>query len=369
MRKHLAKNERIKRAYLAFLENAKGVSTATADHVAASIAAFEESTNGKDFAAFHIEQARRFKRVLAEQKSPGTGKPLSKSTIHSRLMAVKAFFQWLAGQSGYRRRIAYSDAEYFNLSANDERIAKAVREKPAPSIEKIRHVLFAMPTGTDIEKRDRAVIAFALLSGARDDAIASMAIRHVDLAARTVFHDARTVRTKRRKTYTSWFFPVGEDIEAIVRDWIAHLQGPLLFGPDDPLFPATAIGQDENKHFAAAGLSRSCWKDAGAIRRIFKEAFTSVRLPYYNPHSFRSTLALIGERICPNVEAFKAWSQNLAHGKVLTTLMSYGHVASHRQAEIFAGLRNAADKGGAGENEPDAATIEWVLNSLRKRVA
>jgi hypothetical protein len=34
-------------------------------------------------------------------------------------------------------------------------------------------------------------------------------------------------------------------------------------------------------------------------------------LPYFNPHSFRKTLALLGGRICKTPEEYKAWSQNL----------------------------------------------------------
>ena len=98
-----------------------------------------------------------------------------------------------------------------------------------------------MPGQSDIEKRDRAVVAFAILSGARDDAIASMLIRHVDLDRRTVFHDARDVRTKNRKTFTSIFFPVGTDIETIVGEWISFLAKERLFGLDEPLFPSTRI--------------------------------------------------------------------------------------------------------------------------------
>ena len=109
----------------------------------------------------------------------------------------------------------------FQPSANDERIAKAAREKPVATVEQIRRVLSSMPTGTDVEKRDRALIAFTLLTGARDNAIASMSLKHVDLARRTVFQDARDVRTKNRKTFTTWFFPVGTDVEAIVVDWIS----------------------------------------------------------------------------------------------------------------------------------------------------
>ena len=208
MRRHHPKNERIKRRYLAFLEEAKRLSVSSADQAAAAIEQFEASTGYKDFTKFHIEQARKFKRQLDEQVNGDTGKPLAKATIHSRLMAVKAFFQWLAGQSGYKR-ISYSDAEYFNPSANDSRIATARRERPVPTIEQIRQVIFSIGTETDLDRRDRVLIAFALVSGARDDAIASLALRHVDLDRRTVFQDARTVRTKNRKTFTSWFFPSG----------------------------------------------------------------------------------------------------------------------------------------------------------------
>ncbi|MBV9288214.1 MAG: hypothetical protein JO288_10385 [Hyphomicrobiales bacterium] len=64
-----------------------------------NIAQFETSTGHRDFAAFHYEQARRFKRVLDEWINPETGKPLAKATIYSRLMAVKAFLLWLAGHT------------------------------------------------------------------------------------------------------------------------------------------------------------------------------------------------------------------------------------------------------------------------------
>jgi integrase len=339
MRKHHPGNERIKRDYLAYLTEAKRLSEKSVDQAAAAIAGFEASTGFKDFKLFRIEQAKRHKTVLAGQLNEETKKPLATATVHARLMALKAFFQWLAGRPGYRK-ISYGDAEYFNPSANEGRIANASREKPAPSLEQIRHVLASMPTATDIEKRNRALIAFALLSGARDDAMASMSIRHVDLAAQTVFQDARTVRTKRRKSFTSNFFPVGEDIEAIVADWIGHLKTVLLFGPDDPLFPATKIAVGASGGFEASGLDRKAWSNAGPIRKAFREAFTAAGLPYFNPHSVRSTLALLGEKACTNAEAFKAWSQNLGHEKVLTTFTSYGNVTSHRQAEIFEQLRS-----------------------------
>jgi hypothetical protein len=42
------------------------------------------------------------------------------------------------------------------------------------------------------------------------------------------------------------------------------------------------------------GLDRKHWSNAGPIRKIFRESFVSAGFPYFNPHSFRKTLALLG---------------------------------------------------------------------------
>jgi integrase len=364
MRKHHPKNERIKRDYFAYLEEARRKARKSVDQVAADLADFEASTGYRDFSAFHIEQARAYKRKLNEQTNPATGKPLAKATIHSRLMNLKAFFVWLAGQPGYRR-IRYSDADYFNPSANDSRIATARRERPAPTIEQVRHAIGAMPAGTDIEKRDRALMAFAILTGMRDDAIASLSLGNVDVAKRFVHQDARTVRTKNRKTISTWFFPVGANIETIVADWVAFLTQAKLFGPHDPLFPATDIRPDADGLFHPHGLSRRHWRNADAIRRITRQAFEAAGLPYFHPHSFRKTLTLFGESKCNGMDQFKAWSQNLGHDSMVTTLRSYGEVPRHRQEEIFGSFRHIDRDCEAGD-QVDNATIQRVLNHLQK---
>ena len=368
MRKHNPKNERIKRRYFDYLKEAKRMDTSSIDMAAAAIVSFEHWANYRDFAKFHIEQAKGFKAHLAKARNEKTGRPLAKATIHSRLMALKAFFFWLAGQPGYKSRISYADADYFNPSANDSRISTARREKKVPTIDQIMLVLSKMPTGSDIEKRDRAIVAFTLLTGARDDAVASLRLKHINLADRSVFQDGREVRTKNRKTFTSYFLPVGDDVEAIVRDWMQHLTETLMFGPDDPLFPATEVGVTNTGLFGAVGLSRKQWKNAAAIRRIFKAAFEAAGLPYSNPHSFRDTLTVLGERRCRTPEEFKAWSQNLGHEKVMTTFTSYGAVANGRQAEIINALRQTANKSASAiADEPDPATIARVFAYLQER--
>src|ERR1700733_2316139 len=181
-----------------------------------------------------------------------------------------------------------------------------------------------------------------------------------NLEERTVFQDAREVRTKNRKTFTSTFFPVGSDIEAIVVDWISFLTKESLFGPDDALFPATRVEVGKEVLFGAVGLNRVGWRNATAIRRIFQEAFERADLPYFNPHSFRKTLAALGEKLCQSPEEFKAWSQNIGHEKVLTTFISYGSGAGERQADILNELsRKTVD--GVDSGEPDETTIRRAL--------
>lgn len=341
-RKFNAGNERIKHRYLGFLADAKQLSPGTIDQVAATLYDFESATDLRDFRLFRSEMAQSYKRRLNETDNQKSRQPLSKATIAGRLASLKAFFQWLSMQPGFKSRINYSDADYFNQAGTDARIAKASREKQVPSIEQLRHVLKSMPNSTEVERRDRAIIAFALISGARDNAIASLSLRHVDPDQRRITQDPRDgVRTKNSKTIVSTFFPVGGDIEEIVCEWIKFLRTEKFWGPDDPLFPKTKTELGSNGFFESSGLNRDHWKSAAAIRAIFKKAFENAQLPYFNPHTIRSTLAMLGERTCKTPEQFKAWSQNLGHEQVLTTLTSYGQVTQGRQDEILIQMADA----------------------------
>src|SRR6266436_2413661 len=256
MKTHNPENERIKRAYFSYLAEAQGF---------------------RELKAFHIEQAKGFKASLAEQRSLRTKDRLSKATLYATLSALKRFFIWLAGQPGYKSRISYSDAEYFNLSAKETRIAKAHRDARVPTLEQIRHVIRTMPAATEIETRDRALIAFTILTGARDGAIASLKFKHIDIDQDQVDQDARQVKTKFSKSFTIWFFPVDDDFRQIVVDWVNYLRKEKLWGLDDPLFPATKIVVGDARHFQASGLDRKHWSSAGPIRAIFKGAFAAAR--------------------------------------------------------------------------------------------
>ena len=200
MRKHHPANERIKRTYFTFLKEAKRHSEPTVDAAAKALNRFEVYTRFWDFKTFHFNQAIAFKKNLAEQRGRQSGEKLSKATLHATLTQLKRFFQWLAWQPGYKSRFQYSDAEYFNLSDKDTRVATAQREQKVPTLEQIEHVINTMPADTDIERRNRALVAFTLLTGARDSAIASMKLKHVDLITLICIDDAEKVSCAHHHT-------------------------------------------------------------------------------------------------------------------------------------------------------------------------
>lgn len=364
MAKNNASNERVKRDYFRFLGEAKGRDTATIDRVAKSLARFEVSTGHKDFRRFHREQAMAFKRRLGEEMNERSGQRLSKATVQSALRDLKAFFEWLAREPGFRSHIEYADADYFNLSEKDAAIARARREKAVPTLEQVRHVLAAMPSATVLERRDRALIAFAAITGARVMALATFRLGHVNLEAGHVEQDARTVATKFAKTFRTIFMPVCDGAPEIVSDWVAELRDAHLTGPDGPLFPATAIGLGAGGGFQPQGLASHGWASSGPIREVFRRAFESAGLPYYNPHSFRDMLVRHAMTLDLSPEEMKAWSQNLGHSDVLTTFTSYGTVPLHRQCEL---IRSRASNGdGPALND---ANLFAALETIKERLA
>lgn len=360
MTKYNPGNERIKRRYFTYMKEAKRQSEDSVDNAAAAIARFEAYTGLRDFKAFRVEQAVGFKRHLARQPGQASGKLLSKATLSATLAHLKRFFFWLADQEGFRGRIKYSDADYFNLSEKEARIATAKRPRPAPTFEQLHHALNAMPAGTELQRRDRAVFAFTMLTGARDSATASFKLKNIDVAKGAVFQDAREVKTKFSKTFTTYFFPVGGDALAVLADWVTHLRTVRLWGEEQPLFPATEMRLGPSGQFVAAGVKPDHWGSADPIRAIFKSAFAGAGLPYFNPHSVRNALVRLGQMHCKGPEEFKAWSQNLGHEGVMTTFTSYGTVSLERQAEI---LRSIQSKSGA--DVYDEATYRGVMKALR----
>lgn len=88
----------------------------------------------------------------------------------------------------------------------------------------------------------------------------------------------------------------------------------------------------------AIGLDPEPYANAQIVAKVIGSAFREAVLHQFNPHSIRTTLAMLGDRLCPSMEARKAWSQNLGHESLATTVSAYTPVGRERQGELIRGL-------------------------------
>jgi len=96
------------------------------------------------------------------------------------------------------------------------------------------------------------------------------------------------------------------------------------------------------------GLSLATGLPLSPIRAIFREAFEAAGMPYFPPHSFRHTLGHLMQAACQRADQIKAWSQNLGHENVGTTLTSYGRIDPHRQGDLIASI-SLQNRGSGGD--------------------
>ncbi|MEM6622659.1 MAG: tyrosine-type recombinase/integrase [Pseudomonadota bacterium] len=330
------KNERIKRRFLEYRKHAKRLSEKSLDREIAALERFDVWNGRGDFAKFHIEQAMGFRSHLEEAKG-ATGKPLGKSTMRGILATLREFVLWLSQQDGFRSRIKAADADYFNLSRRDEAEARAAPARPAPSVNQAKRALAAMPSTTPRELRDKAVFALLCLTGIRVAALVSIRVKHLDLTEKSVSQNPREVATKFGKSIDTFFAKGFDEAQEELAAWIVYLDEVALYGPDDPLFPATAIAAEANTGFKAKGFERRHWQSTEPVRKIVSAAFERIGLPNYGPHAFRHMLARHAVITSNSVAELVANSQNLGHTDVLTTLRSYGQISRERQRELVTG--------------------------------
>ncbi len=243
------------------------------------------------------------------------------------------FFQWLCGQPGYKRNISITDISYFNLSTKDTQIARSAPSKRYPSVEQIEHVVKTMPSETEVQKRNRALICFLILTGCRVSAVASIKLKHVFVSDERIEQHPQEVKTKYSKKIITYFFPVGDYLKSIFIEWVHFLKQEKLLDHNAPLFPNTKLTLNENDQFSRQYLDTTAWQSTTSIRTIVKDAFLAAGLDYYNPHSFRNTIVQFGYECCKVPEDFKALSQNLGHNKMLTTFDSYGSIDESKQGK------------------------------------
>ncbi len=278
-----AGNERIKMAWIEELEAEYAPSTV--DQKLKALDTFEQATDFASFTDLSRIHAKTFLDAVMARN-------ISSATRASCVNNVKAFFEWMVMSERLKGKQARLPIKALRLTRKGQRAARSQRQVKRATVAQITQTMQAMPKTNAIERRNRALIAVALLSGARDGAIISMNVGHVDLAGKEFHQHPDEVDTKASKMIYTWFYPVSGEITHEVADYIAYLKSVLGFTDNDPLFPATNQGQDENDRFTADGLTKAIGQAPSPCARYSRRRSYPRTCPIITPtvsviHSWR----------------------------------------------------------------------------------
>lgn len=340
MNKIKTKNEKIKRKYFNWMINAKGFSDKTIKAIEMAIWKYEDFTNDADYGEFNEKIAEQFKKYLATNKNVQSGKPLSLTSQYHILRHTNAFFMWLSAQAGYKSKVKPDEVQYLRLSKKESRIATSSKQPDYPSLAYIKELCGAIEPDSDIDLRDRALIAFTALSGMRDLAIVSLPISCFNTKTLEVEQEpTKGVKTKFSKQILTRLFVFDETLLKYVIDWHQYLVGKKLYRLNHPLFPRTQVEQagKDDFGFIAKGIEPEFWADAGAMRKIFKQRASDAGLEYFSPHKFRHFAINKAYEFIETAEQMKAVSQNVGHENIGTTF-GYGYIPPKRVSEVVASM-------------------------------
>ncbi|MBB3315516.1 integrase [Rhizobium sp. BK181] len=363
MTSSIENNASIVYLYQGELRHGKGFHPKTVNDILRHIWQFEAHTGSVDFRSVTRKMVEDFKDELVSRADKAGKEGLSASTIVHTFGNLKAFFTWLSGQDGYRRAISAQLYNHFNSPRHLVELAGAAAQKFVPSAEQLRLMLGEMPANLPAQRRDRAMLAALFLFGVRDGALISLRLKHVDIDRKQVFQDAREVKTKFSKTSIVDWFPIGDDIERIVIDWIAELKA-MDAGEDAPLFPTAPFKPWIGRH----SIELEFLTTAAPVRQVLRKAAAAAGVPYFKPHAIRSTVAKLCDEWASSLRDMKALSQNLGHEQVSTTSKYYGDVEPHVKQELFRKMRDKQRNPGARDIGDLAERVDLDTQDMVRKI-
>lgn len=368
MTKNIYQNELRKREFFENLRGAEGFTESSINTFSEAIAQWQTFSENEDFGNFNKSKAITFVEWLKLRGSKTPLGQISLATQYNYLRRVKRFFKWLSDHPNYKNKILRNDINFLRLSKKDVLIAISGKTKKMPSFEEIKRIIENIKINNEIDKRDRAMICLALLTGIRISALISLKMKNFDKQKKLIDQNpADGVKTKNSKRILTAFFPIGWDApERYFIEWFECLESKD-FQAEDPIFPSTLNQFGLNNSYSKELVSKEFWSDTGGARKIFEKRCRNANLPYFHPHSFRHSIVNILSKIRLTEEEKRAISLNLGHSNVGTTFGSYGYgsMSNEGAVEIVQKLQNQTNN----KNQIDISDEEKaVFRKLASRI-
>jgi len=321
------RNEQVKRRFFEHLSGGQGFAGNSVKTFAEAIGQWQQFSKNNDFVNFDKSKATDF--VVWQKTRPTKTKSgqLMLQSQYNYLRRIKRFFLWLSEQKEYKK-IKKNDVDYLRLPRKEARIATSGTTKPMPTFEEVQRIIMSIQPKNEIDRRDRALLSVALITGMRISAIATLKIKNFNREEKLFDQNPGDgVLTKNSKKILTTFFPIGwSDPELHFLDWYDYMRSKGA-KPDSPIFPATLQGfSSTSKNAYDKNLvSDEGWHSSAGARMIFAKRCKNAGVPYFNPHSFRHLIVNYLSKARLTEEEKKAISMNLGHENTGTTFGSYGY--------------------------------------------
>jgi len=354
-----AENDRIIHKWQTY---AGGYSEKTIDKHLAAIRFFESNLKGKPFAKLTTDDFAAVRDELKRLSKAQAPNNLSASTIKHYVSHLKAFFDWLLKQEGYRRLPRDFDG-YLKLSKAVLAQAAQVKQKDYPTLSEAEELLDAMPSKSLVDLRARAIFALAFLGALRADTLVSLLVKHVDIERRLILQDASIVRTKAGKSLNIIWFQIPTVFEKSVVEWVVRLQY-LGFTGEDALFPDTKNLKHRIRVNGRNAAPVPVMSTTHAVTDAFSIASRNSAAKY-TPHAAKHTIGAERDVRSLTHEERKAWSLNMGHDSELTTERHYGTMPDDRRFEVLEsiGSKKTIDPRNLSESEK-AKVFDSILEAF-----
>lgn len=264
----------------------------------------------------------------------------SMQTKRQKMLRVAEFFRWLFAKN--LTAPAISEAlEVFLLTDKEKGLLSKQEIREYPTLEEFNEMI-DFPVNSEVDRRDKALLCFLLLSAGRVDAVRTLPLGALNPKTLDLVQDPTIgVHTKRNKYIRSTLFRFSEQYLNIIRDWLRFLIEEKKFKPTDPLFPKLMQSEDNRAHFI---LSNEYYSSQTKINQIIAQRCKDKNIPPYSAHEFRHLAVDTAFRLARSGRDIKAISQNIGHAHLSTTLKQYANMQPLEYMQIIKGLTFRTDE-------------------------
>lgn len=257
----------------------------------------------------------RYQRYLFHYKKKRDGQPLSIRAQHSRLVAVRSYFKFLAK----RNHILYNPTADLDMPRMGHRLPRSVL-----TVSETEQVLAVPDVATAFGLRDRAILEVFYSTGMRRAELMRLGIYDIDVERGTLFIREGKGRKDR-------MVPIGERALKWVHRYLFEIRPTLVSPPDDNVLFLT----DHGDPFTPGRLTQM-------VREYIDAADIGKR---GSCHLFRHTMATL---MLEHGADIRFIQQMLGHAKLETTQI-YTQISIRQLKDIHTATHPARLDGRRGD--------------------